>query len=89
MLISVSLNSSFEDRLCEDTTRTYRITQVFQKVTIQARTAVIAAVNSHHVLVMAATTLLDHDEFFANMWLPNGSVHIYMVHVAMNSCFIN
>ena len=43
----------------------------------------VAAVKSHHAPVVGDTTLLDHNELFANMWLPNGPVYM----VATNSCF--
>ena len=44
-----------------------------------------AVVNSHRIPVLGVTALLDHNEFFANMWLPNCPVYM----VAMNSCFNN
>ena len=43
----------------------------------------VAAANSHRVPVVGVTTLLDHDELFANMWLPNCPVYM------TNSCFNN
>ena len=45
----------------------------------------VAAVNNHRVPVVGVITLLDHDEFFANMWLPIFPVYM----VATNSCFNN
>ena len=38
-----------------------------------------------HVPVVGVTTLLDHDEFFANMWLPTCPVYM----VATNCRFNN
>ena len=52
--------------------------------TINAK-VLVAAVNSHCVPVVGVTTLLDHNEFFANMWLPNCPVFM----IAMKSSFNN
>ena len=67
-LISVSLNLSFDDRLCKDTTGTCKISQVFRKVTIQARTPPLVYYNAAMPLSCYFATVLLHGQ--CNATLP-------------------